>query len=145
MKLDKRQRAERDAAQHAYTLARDKFNAELTAYDAELHATILAANERLRKAYDRLHVEAVALEAARVSLDETIRAIGDDLKDTLDDRSERWQDSAAGQDAAMWVDEYVGYETLEWEGAQLPDVSYSTWWKVEPAADIVLPAVSSEE
>jgi hypothetical protein len=81
--------------------------AELTARDAHIEAlnTAHAAMVEAIRAYN-------AALAAAATFAETIAT---ERREEWDGRSERWQDSDAGQNAATFVEEWEGFEAEEIE------------------------------
>lgn len=104
----------------------DKIN-DASAILREKLDDVMSAFENFIKSYE---VEQVKVMAAisdyndAVSNAESLREeIASDLQSVYDDKSERWQESDAGQNLSSMIDEWTGveFEPMEYEWPDVPD------------------------
>lgn len=105
----------------------DKYNSEVSSAYGALCAAIETFDAAVESAWDE-HVSG-AVESYNAVAGELASAIEDtasELRDAWNDRSEKWQESDAGQDAEAFISELESVEVPEFDpdkpdGAPVPD------------------------
>lgn len=95
MKLNKAQTKRLSAAQDKASAAHEALSDAITAYNDATQAAFAA----LRQAVE-------AYEEVRSDLSEEIQGIGSALREVFDAKSEKWQESEAGETAGTWISEF---------------------------------------
>jgi len=104
MKLTPEQKRQRSNALAAAELRRTALVSAIETYNA----AVRAAFEALEQAKTD-HNEALAEVA------ESLHAIGEELRASIEEKSERWQEGDAGSAASDWASSYEDFAFEEWE------------------------------
>ena len=95
--LDKKQQAEKAKHSEVISIAAEKVEAAITAFNEALEAAQQPVTEAM-EAYN------AALEEARGFAEQMVA----DMQSAYGDKSEKWQESERGQAYQNWIDEWAG-------------------------------------
>jgi hypothetical protein len=117
-KLDKAQRERKAELLEAAFAAREALNGAVARF-----------NELLAQEWAAVEKEAEALNAAVVDLNAFREEVTQGMEDFAGERSEKWQESEAGQNYAAWMEQWEGLRVEEVELERPADVD-------EPGVDL---------